>query len=642
MVEKLAFIAPYRELADIVRKITAEQNENILVYKAILEHAVEIAKKLEHKGVEAIIGRGPSVDLIRQNTSLPVIRCDPGGFDFIKAFHEARQYDRNIGLITFFDILFDKKIIEEILGVSIYISKTCKDISDIHREIGWAAASGLKVVVGGSMTYKLAGRFNMKCVMLETGRETVLESIEKAKEVARASREDRAGAERFRIILDSVQDGIFSINREGVITVFNPVAEEILGLPKEKAVGKPLAEYFPESPIIDTLKYGNSTFGELVSFANIKAVNNRVPIIVNNEIIGVVSTYQDVTKLQELEAKIRKELNKKGLVAKFTFDALVGESKNLKTTVAMAREFAKTDSTILIVGETGSGKELLAQGIHLASPRRNGPFVAVNCSALPENLLESELFGYEEGAFTGARRGGKQGLFELAHRGTIYLDEIAETSLQLQARLLRVVEEKEVMRVGGDQVIPLDVRIIACANRELRKAVLEKKFRADLYYRLNVLKLKVPSLRERKHDIPMLIRHFLLRLGLKPGEVDNLMSEELVGQLVRYSWPGNVRELDHFAERLAVIYRSVESIPFDEACASLLEEFYENEEKDPGTDEKRGLYIQIGTMKEMEEEIIRNLYRKLNGNKVLLAQQLGFSRTTLWKKLNGYLKTEEG
>ncbi|MFZ5631655.1 MAG: sigma 54-interacting transcriptional regulator [Bacillota bacterium] len=641
MSEKLAFIAPYRELADLVRSIAAERKENILVFQGILEQAVKIARGLEHQGVGAIISRGPSVDVIRQNTSLPVIRCDPAGFDLLKAFYEARQYDRNIGLITFFDVFFDKKIIEDILGISIHISKICRNTDDIRLELEWAAASGLKVVVGGSVTTQLAGLFSLKSVMLHNGPETVLGSIEKAKEVARASREDRAGAERFRIILDSVQDGIISIDRDGIITVFNPMAEEILGVPKEEAIGEPLAKYLPDSPVIDGLNQADGTFGELVSFGGIKAVNNRVPIIVNNEIVGVVSTYQDVTQLQKLEAKVRKELNKKGLVAKFTFADLVGESRNFQKTLAMAREFAKTNSTVLIVGETGSGKELLAQSIHRASPRRNGPFVAVNCSALPESLLESELFGYEEGAFTGARRGGKQGLFELAHGGTIYLDEIAETSLQLQARLLRVVEEKEVMRVGGDQVIPLDVRIIASTNQELRKAVLEKRFRADLHYRLNVLRLKLPPLRERTGDIPLLLRHFLARQGLRPGEADEVLAEDLIGRLIRYSWPGNVRELEHFVERMVVLYRSVRSIPFSEARASLLEELRENEEEDLRSGERRGISIPIGTMKEMEAEIIRQLYRRLNGNKILLAQQLGFSRTTLWKKLNGILKQKE-
>lgn len=641
MSEKLAFIAPYRELADLVKSIADGRKENILVFQGILEDAVKIARGLERQGVGAIISRGPSVDMIRRNTSLPVIRCDPAGFDLLKAFNEARLYDSNIGLISFFDVFFDKKIIEDILGITVHISKTCRNTEDIERELEWAFASGLKVVVGGSVTNQLASLFNLRSIMLHTSPETVLGSIEKAMEVARASREDRAGAERFRIILDSVQDGIISINRDGIITVFNPMAEEFLGVSKEEAIGEPLARYLPDNPVIDSLKQASGTFGELVSLGKIKTVNNRVPIIVNNEIVGVVSTYQDVSQLQKLEAKVRKELNKKGLVAKFTFDDLVGESENFQKTLAMAGEFAKTGSTVLIVGETGSGKELLAQSIHQASPRRNGPFVAVNCSALPESLLESELFGYEEGAFTGARRGGKQGLFELAHGGTIYLDEITETSFQLQARLLRVVEEKEVMRVGGDQVIPLNVRIIASTNRELRKAVQEKNFRADLHYRLNVLKLKLPPLRERAGDIPILLRHFLTKQGLNPGEAGAMLNEDLIGQLIRYSWPGNVRELEHFSERMFVFYRSIHSIPFSEARASLLEDLRENEEEDPGPAERWGISIPIGTMKEMEAEIIRQLYRQLNGNKILLAQQLGFSRTTLWKKLNGILKREE-
>ncbi|MHB8916781.1 MAG: sigma 54-interacting transcriptional regulator [Desulfocucumaceae bacterium] len=636
MGDKLAFFAPFQELAELVRSIAVERNEDILVIEG-QEGVLDMAKELERKGIGAIISRGPMVNMIRRITSTPVICCDPAGYDLLKAFSEARQYDRKVGFITSFQIILDRETVEDVLGITIEISRPCKNRDDIYREVVSAAASGLKVVVGGSITYEVAPIHGLKCIKLFTGRETVIESIEKAKEIARVSREKQAEAERFRIILDLVQDGIVSMDKNKVVTVFNPAAEEMTGLKRERVIGKPIDDIITDFPLMDRLKSKKPIFGELVSFGNVKAVNNRVPIVVRGETVGVVLTYQDVTKLQEIEAKVRRELNKKGLVAKFSFDKLLGDSKMLRSTLDMAKEYAKTNSTILIVGETGCGKELLAQSIHLASPRRNGPFVAVNCSALPENLLESELFGYEEGAFTGARRGGKQGLFELAHRGTIFLDEIAGTTLHLQSRLLRVVEEKEVMRVGGDQVVPLDVRIIASSNRELRKAVNDGTFRADLFYRLNVLSLRLPPLRERTEDISILFRHFLGQMGIAPEELENIMDPELAVEINSYHWPGNVRELEHFAEKVAVLYMSVASIPFEEVQRSLMAELREKEEEDPDINERRGIYIQLGTMEEMETDIIRKLFRRYHGNKSRLARQLNISRTTLWKRLDDIL-----
>ena len=223
---------------------------------------------------------------------------------------------------------------------------------------------------------------------------------------------------------------------------------------------------------------------------------------------GAVATFQPIGAIQASEQKIRLTSHKRGLIAKNTLADIAGESDPIVQAKEQAKLYAQSDSTVIIVGETGTGKEIFAQAIHNASPRARGPFVAINCAALPENLLESELFGYEGGAFTGARKEGKPGLFELAHGGTIFLDEIGEMSLAVQARLLRILEEREVMRLGGDRVIPVDVRVIAATNKDLFHKVTQKSFRQDLFYRLCVLQLRLPPLRERLEDIPHLLERF--------------------------------------------------------------------------------------------------------------------------------------
>ena len=279
---------------------------------------------------------------------------------------------------------------------------------------------------------------------------------------------------------------------------------------------------------------------------------NRIPIRVGGEVVGAVATFQDITKIQSMEERIRREIYSQGHVAKFSFVDIYGSSPPLLEAIDAARQYAWVDATVLLHGETGAGKELFAQSIHTAGNRKNGPFVAVNCAALPEALLESELFGYVEGAFTGARRKGKPGLFELAHRGTIFLDEISEIPLSLQGRLLRVLQEREVIRLGHDRVIPVDVRVLCATNRDLHRHVEEGHFRRDLFWRLNVLSLPIPPLRERRDDIMPLMWHFLDML-LPSDRPRFVFSEDAPSLPHLVSWPGNVRELRNLCERLSVV-----------------------------------------------------------------------------------------
>jgi len=275
---------------------------------------------------------------------------------------------------------------------------------------------------------------------------------------------------------------------------------------------------------------------------------------VGSEIGGAVVTFQSVNRVQELENRIRRKIFLKGHTSKYRFRDILGASPSLKQAIRMAEKYSRVDANVLITGETGTGKELFAHSIHAESPRAEGPFVAVNCAALPEPLLESELFGYAEGAFTGAMRGGKVGLFELAHRGTIFLDEIGELPLSFQAKLLRVLQEREIMRVGDDRVIPVDVRVIAATNLNLQRLTEEGKFRRDLLFRLDVLRVDVPPLRERREDIFFLLRYYLDIFAQKFAKGRVLLDPSIEEYLCGYSWPGNVRELVNLCERIAALY----------------------------------------------------------------------------------------
>jgi len=327
-----------------------------------------------------------------------------------------------------------------------------------------------------------------------------------------------------------------------------------------------------------------------------------------------------------------------GHVAKYTFEDILGNSNKIKDAIEKAYRFGAVDATVLIYGETGVGKEFFAHAIHNVSPRREGPFITVNCAAIPDNLLESELFGYAEGAFTGAKKGGKRGYFEMADGGTIFLDEISEMSDKLQTKLLRVLQEREVMRLGDDRLITVDVRVIAATNSDLRKLVKEKLFRADLFYRINVLSLVVPPLRERREDIPFLLDYFLNIFCKKYNKKIKGIEPEGIELFYQYDWPGNTRELQNIMEQLVILtdgnyisadlvreslmistpdYLSVSSSP-----SSQFENIVEQE-------------LTLKTDLDSQTAILKAL-AAADGNKKKAAEILGISRTTLWRRMKKY------
>lgn len=366
----------------------------------------------------------------------------------------------------------------------------------------------------------------------------------------KTARMNEALKRNMEVVLSTVNEAIIAVNHSGTIVLLNPETERILELNGPNTLGLPLKEVLPQIDLSGCLESGESIVHD------IKRIADNYFIICANPTTdskgscnGAVITLRPVGEVQELETKVRRTLRRKGNEAKYTFGEIVGESHELKRSVDLARKFAKTDLTILIEGESGTGKELFAQAIHNHSQRRNNPFVALNFAALPENLVESELFGYEDGAFTGAKKGGRPGLFEEAHLGTILLDEIGDATLSVQKKLLRVLEEREVRRVGGSNVTPVDVRVIAATNQNLETLVKRGEFRNDLYYRLCAVPLTIPPLRERREDIIPLIQYF----ARKFRNNSLIMEEPLREFLLQYQWPGNIRELQNVVKYLCSI-----------------------------------------------------------------------------------------
>lgn len=361
-----------------------------------------------------------------------------------------------------------------------------------------------------------------------------------------------------------------------------------------------------------------------------------IPVKIGDSMPGLVISFMNATRIQQMENHIRRQMSDKGLAARYTFQDIIHKSDIMDKTIENGRRYAGVASNVLLVGETGTGKELFAQSIHNASKRAGNAFVAVNCAALTESLLESELFGYVEGAFTGSKKGGKMGLFEMAHKGTLFLDEISEIPLTFQSKLLRVLQEREVRRVGGNSVISVDVRIIAATNKSLQRQVSEGKFRQDLLYRLNVLRLYIPPLRKRSEDIPLLFHYYLQYYSNQFGYELPILSEGAEELLKQYAFTGNIRELRNIAERLSVVHSGfmITGEEMEEALGQDDIEITEIPERAAGASLSYMMYAE--GKREQEKRYIQRLLGEHGYNRSETARAMGVDRSTLWRKMKKY------
>lgn len=553
-----------------------------------------------------------------------IIPIKIAGFNFLETIQKNDL--KEVTVVHFYKTSEEIDNIANILNVKIR-QVSYKDYEDVEVLMQQLNNEGVETVIGGSFVCEIAEKFGMKGIFYYS-EESVRDAIYYAVNILIAYRKEMQQSALFRTVVNNNKIGILALNENSQITVISSSAEKLLNESKSHFIGKKVKDLLPQLAMPEGLSEKEQVQSNLIiKHNNKKIVANHFPVKLSGEKFGSIITLEDLTEIQNNELKIREKIKEKSLFAQYHFKDIVGSSKVIINTIDIARRYSQTSSSILITGESGTGKELFAQSIHNESERKKGPFVAINCAALPENLLNSELFGYEEGAFTGAKKGGKQGLFELAHKGTIFLDEISEMPLHLQSRLLRVLQEKEVMRLGGDRIIPVDIRIITATNKNLELCVKEKSFREDLYYRISVLQLYLPPLRLRLDDIKDLLLRFPVQNIVSNKETYN----EIVKLLMNHDWPGNIREFENVIERF-LVFSNNKKLTDKEAVLFMEQAISPSTIANLYSDDKESTL----NLKNMESDLISQALSETNGNKELAAKKLGISRTTLWRKLNQY------
>ncbi len=432
----------------------------------------------------------------------------------------------------------------------------------------------------------------------------------------------------FKVILSSIADGVFTVDKDRRVTSFNPAAERITGVPASAAVGKKCYEVFHSNICEDncllerTLRTGEEAVDVPVRILN--SSGRRIPISISTavlrdddgEVLGAVETFRDLSAIEVL----RKELERS-----YSFEDIISKSPAMKKLFALLPDVAESESTVLIQGPSGSGKELFARAVHNLSPRKDKPYVVINCGTLPTTLFESELFGYVKGAFTDAKR-DKPGKITAAEGGTVFFDEIGDLPLPTQVKLLRLLQHHEYEPLGGLHPLPADIRVVAATNRDLRKMVSKGRFREDLYFRLAVIRFDIPPLRERRVDIPYLVDHFIRRFNAKKGKNLIGVSPRAMEVLMRYDYPGNVRELENIIEYGYAVCRG-RIIEFQHLPIELQEIA---EPREPN------LHAHPAKRLMDEEAAIREALQKHSGNRTAASRELGIDRTTLWRKMRRY------
>ena len=628
---KICLISPTEDLARRAKKLVARRGMDVRVEVAELEAAVSLARRLLAEDDYLFISRRGTRDLLRKSLKIQVVNIPGEASDYIPAIQQLRGEQ---GLIAFFS--FEEDISNELRTICYLLHLKMKhycfsDSLSCQAAVQQAVADGAAWGLGGVVSERFAKHCDLAYLRVESSDASILHALDTAQQLyitqqenARQQEQLQIQLERYQNILHYTHDAIIAIDEKGRISTTNQIAEQMLQPAQPPFVGRPVEEVLPNTHMTNVLHTGEAEIGQMMNIHGTLVSTNRVPIRVGGQVKGVVATFQDIKTLQTAERNIRIKLHEKGLVAKYRFSDILGRSPAIRDAKRLSENFADAQFTVMLYGETGTGKEMFAQSIHNASPRRDGPFVAINCTALNRNLLESELFGYADSSFTGARRGGKAGLFETAHGGTVFLDEIGELPLEFQAPLLRVLQEKEVRRVGDDTVIPVDIRIIGATNRNLLQLVEEGKFRRDLYYRLNVLSVLVPPLRERGDDYLEIARCIYERVLPQHTEEEETVFLRVLDRCRSYAWPGNVRELTNLVERVSLLLHRGSR---EEEVVQLLNVQWQ--ETPPAAPLVPGSAPAL-----LDREAVQEALRRNGGNLSRTAKTLGVSRSTLYRRLH--------
>lgn len=633
---------PFEQYAQELRRAFPEIE--VEVYKKLyLDDTAAFAAHVSARRYDGIVVFGFIYRQVADLVDVPVINAEPSVPDLLFALEEVRRTrpaGSRVSLFSYADFeMFrhDRKELVSLLEArfSLRIDVIQYDsLEEFETLLFRCLQSGDGgTVVCGYYGLEVCARRGCQGVLLYAGYNTLAAATRKIIDLTNARRAEVLKKNRLSAILDFASEGILYTDADGSIELINPAGRGILGLPEgEPLAGKTLGGVMGHRGMFGLLRSGQPELEQIVTLrSGTQIITNIVPVVSEEGITGAVATFQETAQVTQMEKKIRTKLSRKGSVAKYHIEDIIGESPQLTACKRLVKRLGGYDVSVLIHGETGTGKELFAQSIHNESTRRDGPFYAINCATLPGNLLESELFGYTDGAFTGASKGGKAGLFELAHGGTLYLDEIGEMSLPFQSQLLRVLQEKEVRRIGDDKVTPIDVRIIAASHKNLYQEVKEQRFREDLYYRIDVMDLEIPPLRERPEDILTLLE-FYLEFYRERFQCPAAFTFDgpAKSYLSAYPWRGNVRELENFVERVYIHEHSSSVLSL-----AVVEELLQGSRSvRTSPRRKEGPEGIQDNLNEVTMKLIREALERFGGNQTQAARSLGVSRTYIWRKLN--------
>lgn len=648
----ISLVAVYPEMGVLARSLRphwGRQGVELTVYDAI---GFEMVSALRISS-DAVVCRGITGKGLRGllPPDLPYIEMKTTGFDILEVLHACRMHPsrpQRPAMLGMEEMVYGADKVAKILEVPLEIYRADTD-AEIERSLDACLSRGADMIIGGSIVVGMAERRNVPAVLIRAGEASVMQAIEEAVRYVRLRRREREQAEQTRISMDALKEGLLTIDTEGHVRDCNPSALALLKGPdsaQRTLVGQPLVELLPGLEPEEILSGREYSGIRKNSRGDMLAVN-AYPVFVDGRLTGAVATLQSLSQVQNMEEQIRSSMHTKEYEARYTFAQCVYTGSAFRQTMEKAYKYSKTEACVLLYGESGTGKELLAQSMHNAGRRAGGKFVAVNCATLSDALMESTLFGYVDGAFTGAAREGRPGLFETAHQGTLFLDEVSEIPLCLQGKLLRVLQEQEVMRLGSNRVIPVNVRIIAASNRNLALLVEKGLFRGDLLYRLDVLELEIPPLRQRLADIPLLARHFLDHYCCRAQRSSLSLAPSALELLARHAWPGNIRELRNVCERLGVLATTACISAEDVQAALCIQPLPASPDVGGGPDLRYGpdvsapkpshtylpQHSSYPSLEACARTAIVQALHQARGNKAQAARILGISRATLWRKL---------
>ena len=621
----IGIISPNYAMRDQVERLCAPLGVDYAVEVAEFVNSPLIARRMVQAGAKVIISRGGVGEAISESgLPVPIINIPLCGFDIIRLLNEARHIGEPVGIIAATDGLLESvDEVAPVLNIRV-LAYRVSSREGVDQCLDLARKAGARVVIGGMLVREAAKAMGVAVIPFNSSDAMVLRALTEARRIVQILRREMEVTAQQQVLLDAIPEIVISFDEKGQLAHHNTRASHLL-----RAGGR-RKSILTQPDLANAVRKGAEWNGVVAWNRNSYACTVQ-PVRVEGKSKGAVAMLHEVGKLQRLESDVRRELHNLGHVARYTFDDIVHGSESMRRMIGLARKYAGHSSPVLIQAESGTGKELLAQSLHNAGPRANEAFVAINCTALPDNLLDSELFGYAEGAFTGARKGGKPGLFELAHRGTLFFDEIGELPLPAQAKLLRVLEEHRVRRIGDEATVPVDVRILCATNRDLADMVSQKLFRRDLYHRLSVLRLDIPPLRDRPGDIPLLLEYFLRSHSRRSGIPDVRMEKDAERKLRNYSYPGNVREMRNLTERLVVSTEDGVIRLRDVAIA-----VPERSGAAAGGEGAARKTRPSSLLHEEEKRLMLRVLEECGNNKAETARRLGISPATLWRRLRAW------